>query len=129
MYKMAEGRPKRAASKVDFKSPELVEEILFDDVTKKEKGNKADSYDVVLASEEPTMKDGVLKNKVHYVGYSNEFDEWVPLSEIINKFPCKGVLQTNLLFYHGLFLVNFCIWSGACSMFVWSQKQAQHNRN
>ena len=36
MYKMAEGRPKRAASKVDFKSLELAADILFDDVTKKE---------------------------------------------------------------------------------------------
>ena len=54
---MAEGRAKRAASKVDFKSLQAAEEMLFDDATKKEKENKAEFYDVVLSSEEPQMKD------------------------------------------------------------------------
>ena len=38
-------------------------------------------------SKEPQVTDGVLKKKVHYVGYSHDFDEWVPVNEIINTSP------------------------------------------
>ena len=108
-YKMADGRSRRATSKVDFKSLELAEELLFDDATKREKANKADFYEVVLASEEPQMKDGVLKNKVHYVGYSNEFDEWVPISEIINKSPSVDPAAISPVSVNDLSILRFRI--------------------
>ena len=87
MNKMAQGRVQRAASKVEFKSLALAERLMTSGLRKKDKKNNSRFYDIELISKEPQVKDGVLKKNVHYVGYSHDFDEWVPVNEIINTSP------------------------------------------
>ena len=62
-----------------------------------------------LISKEPQVIDDVLKNKVHYVGYSHDFDEWIPVNEIINTSPLilPGVMSDVAI--HDLSILRFRI--------------------
>ena len=109
MNKMAQGRVQRAASKVDFKSLALAERLMTSGLRKKDKRNNSRFYDIELISKEPQVIDGVLKKKVHYVGYSHDFDEWVPVNEIINTSPLilPGVMSDVAI--HDLSILRFRI--------------------
>ena len=76
---------------------------------KKDKRNNSRFYDIELISKEPQVIDSVLKKKVHYVGYSHGFDEWVPVNEIINTSPLilPGVISDVAI--HDLSILRFRI--------------------
>lgn len=78
--------PKQAASVIDFKSLDMENSWQFTDALTKEKLNLKGKclYDVEALTE-PVIRNGILMRKVHFVRYSEEYNKWTPVSDIISK--------------------------------------------
>ena len=81
---MARQTKKRAAGIVDFKSIDLIEDLKFENIMGEEHSEKGDFFGVTLSGK-PESKEGVLMSKVLYEGYSEKYDEWIPVTDVIGK--------------------------------------------
>ena len=87
---MARQTKKRASSRVDFKSIDLIEDLKFENIMGEEHNEKGDFFSVILSGK-PESKEGVLMSQVHYEGYSEKYDEWIPVTDVIGKVRCQTV--------------------------------------
>ena len=71
-----------AKSSVDFKTIDLLEELKYENLVDEEKSEKGEFFDASVI-QRPELKDGLLMTKVHYEGYGQEYDEWIPVTDVI----------------------------------------------
>ena len=79
---MASHSKRRACRNVDFKMIDLLEELKYENLVDEEKSEKGEFFDASVI-QRPELKDGLLMTKVHYEGYGQEYDEWIPVTDVI----------------------------------------------